>query len=425
MARGVVVTGLGPILPNCDSRETLWTHLSQGQSQLTLEPHPVFPEDRCPMGRIRDFDPSRYLAELPERFYGRYSRELQLYLASVFVARDDAGLDLGVVEAEAERIGLFDGSSRAALELWYDLIGREKGGASLRDVYTRRELVTCMAGGAVGLAASLLKVRGPASSFNNTCSSGAIAIGHAYREIMSGEIDVALATGHDMPLVAPVFAMYEDANLISLERDDAKRAVRPFVDFSANAFGEGAVTLALESTEHAEARGAKILAELRAYRYANNGYHPTTVDVAGRRPADMLRRHVKEAGVALEDVGFVVGHGNAVHLSDVSEENYMRLLFGPRALEVPLLSTKPIYGHTVGASSAVNASATVLMLHHEYIAPTINVDPKRVKRNANHQANTGVARRCEAGIAMSYGMGGHNAALLFSRYPSARRAETT
>src|SRR5258705_13928923 len=109
-----------------------------------------------------------------------------------------------------------------------------------------------------------------------------------------------------------------------------------------------------------------------------------------------MRRLLADASVGPDRVGFVVGHGNAVHLSDVSEENYMRIVFGPRAAEVPLLSTKPIYGHTVGASSAVNAAATVLMLHHDFVIPTINVDPARVKRNAHHP-NVGAARQCEAG----------------------------
>ncbi|HEY2512823.1 MAG TPA: beta-ketoacyl synthase N-terminal-like domain-containing protein [Polyangiaceae bacterium] len=415
----MVVTGLGPLLPNCDHRDAFWRHVSQGESQLTLEPHPILEGEQCPMGRIHDFDPSKYLSELPERFYLRYHRELQIYLASLFLARNDAGLDVRAVPSE--RIGLFDGSSRPTFQLWYELIKRE-GAAKAADIYTRRELVTGMAGGTVGVAASLLKICGPAYAFSGTCSSGAIAIGHAYREILSGEIDVAFATGHDLPLVPPVFAMYEDANLISLERQDARRAVRPFVDFSTNAFGEGAVTLVLESRAHAEARGARIFATIAGYRYGNNGYHPTTVDVAGLRPADILKRLVRETGIPLDDVGFVVGHGNAVHLSDISEENYMRLLFGARAAQVPLVSTKPIYGHTVGGSSAVNAAAAALMLHHEYVIPTINVDASRVKRNASHQPNTGVARACEAGISMSYGMGGHNAALLLRRYPGTRAA---
>jgi len=104
-----------------------------------------------------------------------------------------------------------------------------------------------------------------------------------------------------------------------------------------------------------------------------------------------------------------------VHLSDVSEENYMRIVFGARAAQVPLISTKPIYGHTVGASSAINAAATVMMHHEEFVIPTINVDSARVKRNAHHP-NVGRTHKSEIGISMSYGMGVHNAGLLFKRY---------
>jgi 3-oxoacyl-[acyl-carrier-protein] synthase II len=412
--REVVVTGIGVILPNCDHRESFWRQIRDGDSQLRMEPDPSNPLESCPIGSIRDFDPARYLAEIPERFRAVYPREIQIYLASLLLARDDAGLDFA--RLASRRVGLFDGSSRTGFSFWYDRI-REEATSPLREIYTRRELMVGLPGQTVGIAASLFRVRGSTYSFSGTCSSGAIAIGHAYREIALGEIDVAFATGHDTALLPPLFAMYQDANLLSLEREDARRAVKPYVGHSTNAFGEGAVTMTLESRAHAEARGAPILAVLAGYGYGNNGYHPTTVDVAGVRPAEVLQALLERGNTAVEEVGFVVGHGNAVQLSDVSEENYMRHVFGQRAKEVPLISTKPIYGHTLGASSAVNAAAAALMLHHGYIIPTINIDATRQKRAANHQPNRGEARQCEAGIAMSYGMGGHNAALLFRRSP--------
>jgi 3-oxoacyl-[acyl-carrier-protein] synthase II len=210
--------------------------------------------------------------------------------------------------------------------------------------------------------------------------------------------------------------MYRDANLISLEREDARRAIRPYVGYSTNAFGEGAVTLVLESATHAAARGARVIATLDGYKYGNNGYHPTAVDAAGVRPAEVLGALLRSADVKPSDVGFVVGHGNAVHISDVSEENYMRHVFGARAKEVPLVSTKPIYGHTLGASSAINVAAAAMMLESQYVVPTINVDEARQKSAVNHQANRGVARPLEIGLAMSYGMGGHNTALLLRRH---------
>jgi 3-oxoacyl-[acyl-carrier-protein] synthase II len=333
-----------------------------------------------------------------------------MYLASVYLCRDDG--DLAVERVKPERIGLFDGTSRSNFEHLYELIRRQEK-ATLAELYTRRELMTGLPGQTVGLAASLLKTRGPAYVFNGTCSSGAIAVGHAYREIVSGAVDVAFATGHDTSLVAPLYAMYGDANLLSPERTSAARAVRPYVEHSTNAFGEGAITLLLETREHAEARGADPIAQLAGYAYGNNGYHPTTVDVAGVRPAEVMRTVIADAGVELGAVAFVVGHGNGVHLSDVSEENYMRLVFGGRANAVPLVSTKPIYGHTLGASSSVNAAAAALMVQRDFIIPTINIDESRVKRATHHQANTGVMHKCASGVAMSYGMGGHNAALIF------------
>lgn len=410
--REVVVTGIGLILPGCDHRELFWEQISQGRSQLAFEPDPCDANEVIAVGRIHGFDPNYYLSEIPERFHARYHRELQVYLAALIRARDDAQLDLGSVRGD--RVGLFDGSSRTNFEHWYDLIHREVQ-QGLRDTYTRRELITALPGETVGVAASLFKTRGPAYVFNGTCSSGAMAIGHAFREICEGDIDIAFAGGHDLALAPPLFAMYRDANLLSPERDDARCAVKPYVDHSTNAFGEGAVTLVLEAREHAEARGATPLATLAGYKYGNNGYHPTTVDVAGVRPAEVIRSLLAAGEIGERDVAFVVGHGNAVHLSDISEENYMRLVFGARAAEVPLVSTKPIFGHLLGASSAVNAAAAVLMIDNGFIAPTINVDASRQKRGVNHQPNVGVEHACEAGIAMSYGMGGHNTALLFRR----------
>ncbi|NUP08230.1 MAG: hypothetical protein HOW73_19445 [Polyangiaceae bacterium] len=410
--REVVVTGIGVILPNCDSREVLWEQLRTGSSQLELEHDEVFPDGVCAIGRVRDFDPAKYFEELPERFYRGYHRELQLYLAAFLRARDDARLDLG--RLSPERIGIFDGSARTMFQFWYDRI-RAEDPSDPDTRYSRRDLMTGLPGQAVGIAASLFKIMGPTYTFSGSCAAGAIALGHAYREIALGEIDVAFAGGHEASLVRPMFMMYSDANLLSLERTDAKRAVRPYAGYSTNAFGEGAVLMVLESAEHAAARGAPALARVLGYKSGNNGYHPTTVDVAGVRPTEIMKSLIGSAGLEPDAIDVVAGHGNAVQLSDVSEENYMRLVFGKRSSEVPLISTKPIYGHLLGASSALNAAAVALMVAHDCVIPTINFDVKKLKRAANHQPNTCEDRPVHHGVAMSYGMGGYNAALLIGK----------
>jgi len=406
-APDVYITGIGVVLPNCFDRHTFWRQLRDGESQLRFERDPSDPDGVLPMGRVRNFDGHRFLREIPVRFWQHYSSELQMYLASVLLARDDAGLDLA--GERKTRIGLFDGCARPAFQFWHEKLSDPQAG------YGRRDLAIGLAGQSVGLAASLLEIQGPTYAFTGTCSSGAIAIGHALKEIRAGEVDIAFAGGHESTLIAPLFAMYRDANLLSLEKEDPARAIRPYVDYSTNAFGEGAVTLVLESRAHAEQRHATPIAALAGYRHGNNGYHPTTVDILGVRPTEVIQELFERCQVGPDQVGFVVGHGNAVELSDVSEERYMRRVFKERATEVPLISTKPIWGHTLGASSAINTAAAALMLRHDFVVPTINVDEKRQRPGTNHQANHGVARALTHGLAVSYGMGGHNAALLLTK----------
>jgi 3-oxoacyl-[acyl-carrier-protein] synthase II len=406
----VVVTGVGALLPNCDNRETLWQQLRDGQSQMAIEPDPA-DAIPCAIGRVRDFDCARYMAGIPERFYRACHREQQLYLASVVQAGRDAGLELS--DFASSRTALFDGTSRGNFAHWYELIHHRLHDPEGR--FSPRDLNFAMPGQAVGLAAAILGVRGPTFTFNNSCASGAVAIGNAFRELQAGRVDVAFGTGHDAALIRPVYQMYRDAGLLSNEREDPELAIRPYAGSSANAFGEGAVTLVLETREHAEARGAVALAQIVAFRHGNGGEHPTDVDFTGARPAELIQKNLEEAQLAESDVDFVLGHGNGVLASDISELNYMKRVFGGRTRDVPLISTKPIYGHTLGASSALNVAAAALMLHGDFVVPTVRLDEKRVVHGFNHQANRGEARKLRSGLIVAYGIGGQNATLLLKK----------
>jgi len=410
MLHEVVITGVGTLLPNCDSRETFWQQLRDGQSQMAIEPDPAdgIP---CAIGRVRDFDLARYMDGIPARLYQACHREQQLYLASIVQAARDAGLDLGAFASS--KTGLFDGTSRGNFAHWYELIHHRALDAQSR--FTPRDLNLAMPGQAVGLAAAILGVQGPTFTFNNSCASGAVAIGNAFRELQTGRIDIAFGTGHDAALVGPLYQMYRDAGLISAESQHPELAIRPYAGSSANAFGEGAVTVVLETRTHAEARGAVPLAEVVAFRHGNGGEHPTDVDFTGARPADLLERNLEEAQLSQADVDFVLGHGNGVLASDISELNYMKRVFGRRTREVPLISTKPIYGHTLGASSALNAATAALMLHHDFVVPTVKLDEKRIVHGFNHQANRGEARKLRSGFVVAYGIGGQNAVLLLRK----------
>ena len=408
--REVVVTGVGVMLPNCDSREQFWQQLSAGETQMQIEPDPAdgIP---CAIGRVRDFDCARYLDGVPERLYRSCHREQQLYLASVVTAARDAGLELD--DISSSKVGMFDGTSRGSFAHWYELIHHRVHNPSSR--FTPKDLNHAMPGQAVGLAAAMLGVQGPTYTFNNSCASGVVAIGSAFRDLQAGRIELAFGTGHDAALIGPLYQMYRAAGLISAESQHPELAIRPYAGSSANAFGEGAVTLVLETREHAEARNATPLAQVLAYFHGNGGEHPTDVDFTGARPADLIQKSLSEVQLTASDVDFVLGHGNGVQASDISELNYMKRVFGRRTRDVPLISTKPIYGHTLGASSALNAAAAALMLHHEFVVPTIRLDEKRVVHGFNHQANRGEARKLRTGVVVAYGIGGQNATLLLRK----------
>jgi 3-oxoacyl-(acyl-carrier-protein) synthase len=361
------------------------------QSQLRFIPNPATNgADRVAAGIIDD-DPDELLAALGDRVRGPLGRALSFQLSAIMSAIDDAGLDVSGVDTE--RMGIFDGTSRDGFGYWYERIHR----AADASAYTRRDLVPGMSGIGVGLAASVLGVNGPTYTFSGSCCSGAIAVGHAFREVRDGEIDVAIAGGHDAALTLPLFRMYKDAGLLSTEQTDADRALLPYGGDTGNAFGEGAVMLVLESMEHARRRGARILATIDGYRYGNGGEHPTHVDRSGKRPARLIRSLLESNELSPHEVDFVVGHGNGVAQSDRSETSYMRDVFGDAPHEVPLLSTKPIYGHTLGASSAVNVAAAVMMVHHA------------------HHAREGAPG---VGLSVSYGIGGNNSAILVRRVAS-------
>ena len=402
----VAVTGIGTVLPGCANRRDFWEQVSQGRSQLRISPRPDAPESMCAMGRV-DVDLEAGLAALPlskGTSARNYPRDVQIYLAAVAGALADAELLLNATGAE--RAGFFDGTSRSSFGHFTQ---RLTAGETAK--LGRRDLAFATPGQAAGLASALWRQEGPSYTFAASCSSASVAIGHAYREIRDGLLDVAVAGGHDSTLNAPLYRMYAEAELLSPEAADPERAVQPYLASRGNAFGEGAVVLVLESEQRARHRGATVLGLIAGYAYANNGSHPTRVDATGERPAALMAGLLKDAAMDRAQVDFVVGHGNAVPQSDESELRYMRHVFGARSRQVPLISTKPIYGHTLGASGAVNAAAGLLMLHHQFVVPGVTVragphDEQDVR------ACTGRAGALGAGVSMTFGLGGHNAGLL-------------
>lgn len=412
MEREVVITGIGTMLPSCDHADIFWEHLKSGSSQLALIPDPSRPEQVVPAGCINNFDPAKYLSAVPERYVSSYSPLLQHYLASLFLARVNANLDLSLLSPD--RIAIYDGSSRGTIEFWDKKIKME---ADLppSDVYSRKDIISGVNGVTAGVAAALLNIYGPTISFSGSCCSGLFATGQAFRDISSGMVDAAFATGYDEALTASLFASYREAGIISLESDSARQASKPYDNKPSLVFGEGAVTLVMEEYEFARQRGAKILAKIRSYAQGNEGYNPYRSGGNIERSVHLLQSLFNSTELHPEQTDFFVGHGNGVPQSDIAEINVVKQFFGKKINDIALISVKPIYGHIIGGSSSVNIAAAALMLHNGYLVPTVNAGYLLSELSNNYDNKGKHKPDCSQGVAFSWGMGGNIAAMLLEK----------
>jgi len=380
-----------------------WKQVCEGDSQITREATRL--GHRYMMGRCGFLAAEEFEPEVPAAFFASYPRDMQLYMASLVRAlRHSGSSSLGF---DRSRAGLFDGTSRGPFLYWEELRdgGRNASGS---------DLMFGIPGQAAAIGATALGVEGPVQTFNASCCSGMVAIGQACREIAEGRIDMAVAGGHEATLCDAFFASYREAGILCPSQGDPRTASRVYRDSAGVVFAEGAANVVLESRESALRRGARILGTLGGYAHGNHAQHPTHVDDSGRRATRLIEDLLREAGVSPDDVGFVIGHGNGRPASDASELAFMRQLFGGRCGEMPLVSVKPVVGHTLGASGAVNFVVSLLAARSNRVPPTLNV--VRRPEDEFHFGGRELPRRhWQMGLSLSLGMGGHQAARLVQR----------
>ena len=225
--------------------------------------------------------------------------------------------------------------------------------------------------GATNLALEL-GIRGPAVGNSNSCASGAIAIGEAFRLVQSGTSPLALAGGAEAPLAPLTYGAFAVIRAMSTRNDTPGEACRPF-DAERDGFvmGEGACVLLLESLPHATARGARVYAELAGYGATNDAYHITAPRPDGSEAARAMALALADAGAEPEEVDYVNAHGSSTPLGDRAEATAMARVFGPHLGRVRVSGTKPLYGHPLGASGAIETAIVALALHHGFLPGTL------------------------------------------------------
>ncbi len=410
--RRVVITGLGTVNPLGHNLEEYWQALKKGQSgvtRLSLIDPSAYPSQVA--GEVKEWDPRKHIDTKEAR---RMSRGTQFAVTAAQQAVTDAGLNIaadmedeyGVVWGTGNCD--YPGTEQAARTLI------AKGGMRLSPFF----LPTILPNMPAAQIAMQMGFKGYNSTIITACASSTQSIGEAAALIKRGDAEVVLTGGGEAPICELGLAGFCVMRAMSTKRNHTPAtASRPF-DKDRDGFvpAEGGSALVLENLEHALARGARIYAEVIGYGATCDAYHLVAPEPSGLGAVRAMRRALHNARILPREVSYINAHGTSTDLNDAMETIAVKKVFGDYAYQIPMSSTKSMLGHMLGGGGAVEAVATILMMQHNLIHPTINYETPDEGLDLDYVPNR--ARPLDIQIAMSnsFGFGGQNASIIFKKY---------
>jgi 3-oxoacyl-[acyl-carrier-protein] synthase II len=399
----IVVTGVGAVSAAGESVSALWRAVVSGKATAVNRRFEV-------AERLQEFAVCAAPGLDSERPELHAVRRMDRCAQLAWCAAREAWAAAGLAEGRGRRVGLMLGTSRGPLAKL------EEGFTRLVEPrYPPSLSADCTIGSLSGVLAQGLRIGGPTATISATCASGAFAIGLAAEQILLGKADVMLAGGAEAPLTSVTLAQLKAAGVLG-SHDDPARTCRPF-DATRNGLclGEGSGFLVLESAESARRRGAVVLAHLSGWGGGVDDSGRAGVGRTGAHLASMATEALEAAGLDSGGIDAVSTHGTGTRLNDAAESNGLRALLGQRVIEVPCTSTKPVTGHCLGATPALEAVICVESLRHGMIPPTANCleqDPQCPIRIPKAPVRMEKMRRV---LSISLGFWGYHAVLLFSK----------
>jgi 3-oxoacyl-[acyl-carrier-protein] synthase II len=409
--RRVVITGLGALTPLGNDSETSWKNLVAGRSgaaeitQFDSSDYAV--HFAC---EVKDFDPTDFIDRKQAR---RMDRFAHLIVAAARQAEADAGLS---IEAEPDRIGAAIATGIGGLKAFQDCYDEllERGPDRVNP-FSIPEIIPNMGAAWVSMQ---LGTKGPLSSQCTACAASNMAIGDGLDAIRLGRADVMLCGGTEAPITEVGIAGFSAMRALSRRNDAPEKASRPF-DTGRDGFvmGEAGAVVVLEELERAQARGAKIYAELLGYGVSSDAQHITEPDPSGENPARAMTMALGDAGVDPGEVDYINAHGTSTPLGDAAETRVIKLALGEeKARKTPVSSTKGATGHCLGASGAVEAMFSILAVERGILPPTINYEDPDPECDLDYIPNESREADVRTAVSNSFGFGGHNATIVLRRF---------
>ena len=406
--RRVVVTGLGCISPVGNSVTQAWDAIIAGRSGIATVTR--FDATVLPVhfaGEVKDFSVESYLPAKEARHMDTF---IHYGIAAGLQALDDSGLEIN--DANAERVGVMVGSGIGGLPLIEETHAdyTAKGARRISPFFVPGSIINMISG-----HLSILRgLKGPNLAAVTACTTGLHSIGLAARLIQAGDADVMVTGGAESTISPLGIGGFAAARALSTRNEDPATASRPWdKDRDGFVLGEGAGVMVLEDYDHANARGARIYAELAGVGFSGDAFHMTAPDQDG--PKRCMVNAIRDAGLNASDVGYINAHGTSTPLGDKNETEAIKAALGDHAKTVRISSTKSMTGHLLGGAGGLESVFTVLALYHQICPPTINLFNQDPECDLDYCANEAKSGQFKVALKNNFGFGGTNGSLVFTR----------
>ena len=409
MTTRVYVTGLGVISPVGLDAPSTWDSLICGASGIDyISAFDAEPFETHVAAEVKGFDPTLYMDKKRARHLDRFA---QFSVAATQEALSQAQLDMKAVDPT--RVAVIVGSGIGGLlTLSEQFQVLSERGPNRVSPFLIPMMLADMGPGQISMQ---IGAKGPNFGTVSSCSSGADAIGEATEMIRRGDVDIAIAGGTEAPICPIAVAGFNSCHALSRNNDPTVSS-RPF-DALRDGFvmGEGAAVLVLESEASVQRRGVPMLAELRGYGATSDAYHVTQPAPGGEGAARAMGLSLKQAGLQPEEISYINAHGTSTPLNDRFETMALKATFVEAAYKIPISSTKSMTGHLLGAGGALEAAISIMALNRSVIPPTINLDHPDTECDLDYTPNKARQLEVRAVMSNSFGFGGHNSSLIFSK----------
>ena len=411
MKRRVVVTGMGAVSPLGLSVGDLWEALLAGRSGVG----PITRFDAARLttriaAELKGFKPENYMDPKEIR---RNDPFVHYALAAASMAMEDAAAD--IAKLDTTRLGVVVGSGIGGVTTWeaQHRVLLERGPDRVSPLFVPM-MIANMAAGQVSIR---FNARGPNFAPVSACTSGAHAVGEAFRFIQNDEADMMIAGGAEAPITILSMSGFCSMKAMSTRNDEPAKASRPF-DAERDGFvmGEGAGIVILEDLGSAKRRGARILAEVAGYGLTGDAHHITAPSPDGEGAARAMSLAMKDGGISPEEIGYINAHGTSTPLNDKFETMAVKAVFREHARKLALGSTKSMTGHLLGAAGGIEFIITILAVRNGVLPPTINYEHPDPECDVDCVPNKARKQDLDVALTNSLGFGGHNATLAVRRF---------